>query len=223
MQLVTEERRALVERLIQIYEGRTSQLDGEVSNEKMLVDLHQLLASMPVPSAPSPPPQSPSPAPQPPLSASVPNRIILAFSDDEDSEDNASLDNLSDFIVNDDEDGDESDEDYYPSLDVRDTEISSASDSDYDADFDGITDSDIEIDCKSETDVVPSAGQDVDMDGQSTSGADNVETAMTTVLTSERVGHSEILDDVLVLTDSEDESNPYFGIGNCVDNPITLE
>lgn len=225
MQMTPQLRRHFVFDLIQIYESSPEEVDGELSNVELLTKLHELYATLParpvrllpVPSTPPPPYQS-----LPPDSGdeSAGEDVIV----DDYVEGDASDPEHSFAAGNDDDDDD--DDDYFPPLDVHESDASSeggmASDE---------SNSEFESDSDSEngSHTIPKSEiMDLMLSRQSPD-TDNVDTASVTAIAGQYEAddfdtHSEVFSDILInVSDFEEDSNIYKGLGNSPHAPINIE
>lgn len=217
-------RRHFVFDLIQIYESSPEEVDGELSNVELLTKLHELYATLParpvrllpVPSTPPPPYQS-----LPPDSGdeSAGEDVIV----DDYVEGDAS-DPEHSFAAGNDEDDDN--DDYFPPLDVHESDASSEG---------GMASDESNSEFKSDSDsengshtIPKSEIMDLMLSRQSPD-TDNVDTASVTAIAGQYEAddfdtHSEVFSDILInVSDFEEDSNIYKGLGNSPHAPINIE
>lgn len=185
-----------------------------MSTAEMLRSLNDLMDSLPSAAATSPLPFPPCRQPPTLTPLSSP-----PHSDDEDSSDDGFDDGVSDFIVSD-VSITTSDDDYYPALDVYESGSESLSASD--TDDDGESDSDMEGDSMSEINEAAMSAEEMDK-VEGALGTKKAETSSIAVSVDDGMKVESDEDSMIYLTDSDVEANPYVGLGDCAEHPITLD
>lgn len=194
--------------LIELYEASPPPYAGEISNEEMLRNLNDLLASLPQPL--TPPPQFRAFFPPP-------HEIVLATDRDDSDAVLAGMD----------DDDDDDDEEYQPSLGIRMTDKSSDHGDESDTDMASITESEYEAMQLEYTtqlwDLTIGRHSRAVVDTEAASTAATVDQDEPNQID---VDPPRIFTEIFIdLSDSEDEVRPklYQGLGDSPFKPITIE